>query len=135
MCRLPEKVDSTPNVLIYFIDSQYLTVMLLFETIFLKNFLSSCEKATNWIQDLVSQVNKFAVGRFLQASQTQPIAADLTESLKTAAPDAIVRQNFQLLFDRLLLVISIFSYAIMLKKLMPEGVNLYPSEIEFESSY
>lgn len=109
--------------------------MLLFETIFLKNFLSTCEKATNWIQDLVLQVNKTAVGRFIQGVQIQPMSADISESLKTANPDAIVRQNFQHLLDRLLLVISFFCYVIMLKKLMPEGVTSYPSEIEFESSY
>lgn len=109
--------------------------MLLFETIFLKNFLSTCERATNWIQDLVLQVNKTAVGRSIQGVQTQPMSADISESLKTAAPDAIIRKNFQHLLDRLLLVISFFCYVIMLKKLMPEGVTSYPSEIEFESSY
>lgn len=111
-------------------------MILLFETIFLKNFLSSCERAANWIQDLVSQVNKISIGRLIQGgAQPQSIPADIIESIKAAAPDAIVRQHFQNLLDRLFFVISLVGYVIMLKRLMPEGVNSYPSEIEFESSY
>lgn len=128
-------MDSVPNVWIYFIDSQYFTVFLMFETIFLKIFLVSKEKSDNWVRDVVSHVNKISFGRSIQSPQFQPITDDTSESLKKSSPDAVIRQQFYRLLDRSLLAITAVVYAVMLKKLMPEAVTDYPSDFYTEFVY
>lgn len=119
LIRLPHNGDTAPKVLVFFIDSQFINVFLIFETIFLKMHSTNNEKPKIWIQDIVSKISKTKVGQKL-APETLKSEDGLAESGKTSTANLTTRQNFRILLDRFFICLYIFIYFVMFKKLMPD---------------
>lgn len=134
--RLPHNGDTTPKVMIYFLDSQFFNVLLIFETVFLKMFIIRKDKPNKFVQDLIMQVNRTKVGQMFITPDTSCDGVDLAEDLKKTSPVSIVRQSFRLMFDRLLFIFSIIVYVSMFKKLFPDDNIRYDQiSIRYEYNY
>lgn len=122
--------------MIYFLDSQFFNVLLIFETVFLKMFIIRKDKPNKFVQDLIMQVNRTKVGQMFITPDTSCDGVDLAEDLKKTSPVSIVRQSFRLMFDRLLFIFSIIVYVSMFKKLFPDDNIRYDQiSIRYEYNY
>lgn len=106
---LPHNGDASPKVMVYFIDSQFINVFLLFGTIFLKMHSLSREKPALWVNDIVGKVNKIKFFKFMIVSN----------QMETTDPN--IRHSFRAVLDNFFICLFAFIYIFMFKKLMPDS--------------
>jgi hypothetical protein len=98
----------------------------------MKMFVGRNEKPCGWIQDLMTKLCNNQIGNFIVNA-----GSDLskTDKEQKPSPEALVRQSYRRLVDRLLIVFIIGNYAYMWDKFAPEGVSYYPDTLYIESVY
>lgn len=106
---LPHNGDASPKVMVYFIDSQFINLFLLFETIFLKMHSLSREKPALWVNDIVAKVSKTKFFKFMIVSD------------QSGSADPNIRHSFRAVLDNFFICFIAFIYIFMFKKLMPDS--------------
>lgn len=105
----------------------------MFETIFLKMSMVSSEKPSEWMQNIIVQVNKYQILKFVVSPATTESGNNVIETLKSSKPVSVTRQSFRLLLDCVLIIVTVLIYAFMFVKLMPFSSEQYNTSIIYET--
>lgn len=131
--RLPHNRDSVPNVLSFFINSQFITLFLLVQTIFAKMFITSQHKPSKWIEDVVAYANK--IKEINPTKLHSESEGSLIDEQTNLSPDEIIRESFTILIDRCLLIGLAATYFYMFRSLIPDATNKNTPSLIYESLY
>lgn len=121
---VPNNGDTTPDVMIFYRDSMFITLVVLVETVVVQG-LDSCQYLVpNWVDRSVKMVSANAVANmvFFRMPYERKIDEETADSaiLVQAKQEITIWKLFGKFLDRLCFLIFFIAYAIMFVALLPE---------------
>jgi hypothetical protein len=126
---LPSNTDSIPNVFKFNCDSYFITIALMIASLFMKCY-TEAEENPQWIFTVIDKSIKSYPGQFIMRK-------DIQTSENPEINQTLMKKNFNILIDRILVILLIIIYGFMFVTLMPNsGANLnIPYGVDFESVF